>query len=279
MDKMMEQAEPITLLHGRKQTLIAKADRFLTRYYRPRLLPLRFDRAVVSFSFDDIPDNAASNGARLLEEAGGRGSFYVASRLCSRSFRHDVFASREMVADLAAKGHEIGCHTYSHADSQRLSAKDFSQEVHENEASLCKLRVRDAYSSHAYPYGSVGLVQKKRAVRHFAACRSVWPGLNDGAIDMMQLRAVPLYDCLYSPAEINAMIDEAVAKKAWLIFYTHDVQDQPSDQGTSCALFAQSVAKAQERGADILTIQAASKRLYEGAGFSFSPDRGMERVS
>jgi peptidoglycan/xylan/chitin deacetylase (PgdA/CDA1 family) len=270
----MGQAEPIELLHGRKQDLISKADRFLARYYRPQRVTLRFRQAVISFSFDDIPDNAATIGARLLEEAGARGSFYVSGALCGKSFRHDVFASREMIAQLAKNGHEIGCHTYSHADSQRLSASDFANEVGQNEAFLSELRVRGRYSSHAYPYGSVGLVQKHEAQRHFAACRSVWPGLNEGQIDLMQLRSVPLYDSLYSPTQIGEMIAEAVAKKGWLIFYTHDVRNEPSDQGTSCSLFAHGVAKAKELGADILPVQEATSRIYHAAGRQFGDEVG-----
>lgn len=270
----MEKVEPIELLHGRRQDLISKADRFLARYYRPQKFSLRLKQAMISFSFDDIPDNAASNGARLLEEAGARGTFYVSGALCGRSFRHDVFASADMVRQLAENGHEVGCHTYSHADSQRLSAKQFSHEVNENEAFLATLRPRHRYSSHAYPYGSVGLVQKHEAMRHFAACRSVWPGLNVGQIDLMQLRAVPLYDCLYSPADIDAMIEEAVAKKGWLIFYTHDVQERPSDQGTSCSLFAHSISQALNLKADILPVQEAAARIYHAAGRQFSCEAG-----
>lgn len=262
----MAQEQPIEMLHGRRQDLLSKADRFLARYYRPRKLDLSLDRAIVSFSFDDIPDNAVTNGARLLEEAGVRGSFYVAGALCGRRFRHDLFAQTDAVIQLAQAGHEVGCHTYSHADCQRLSADAFSREVQENEAFLSRFRPKGRFGSHAYPYGSVGLVQKRQAIHHFAACRSVWPGLNAGQVDLMQLRAVPLYDCLHDLASVQGMIEEAVASCGWLIFYTHDVQDKPSDQGTSCHLFEKSVDLALQLGADILPVQNAVERAYHAAG-------------
>jgi peptidoglycan/xylan/chitin deacetylase (PgdA/CDA1 family) len=39
---------------------------------------------MVSFTFDDVPKSAATVGATILEEYGGRATFYVAGSLVSQ---------------------------------------------------------------------------------------------------------------------------------------------------------------------------------------------------
>ena len=219
----MSDPKPISILHGRKQALIAKADRFLARFYHPEKLSLSLERSLVSFSFDDIPDNAVTNGAAILERYDARGTFYVSGGLCGRSFRHDVFANNEQISGLVAKGHEVGCHTYSHADSQRLSRAELADEYAQNRDYLSQHCRLEEIQTHAYPYGSVGLAQKYTASKSFHAARGVRPGLNAGQLDLMQLFAVPLYDHLYSDERVADLVTKASAQKAWLIFYSHDV--------------------------------------------------------
>lgn len=258
--------EPIEILHGRRQTLFAKADRFLARYYRPSQMPLNLSQGLVSFTFDDIPDNAALIGAPILEKYGGRGTFYVAGKLCGRSFRHDVFADGQQIKEIAARGHEIGCHTYNHADSQRLSLSEQRGEFARNSSFLSNDCALPAPRTHAYPYGSVGLVQKYGASGAFDAARGVRPGLNSGPLDLMQLFAVPLYDHLYSREAVSDMIREAADKKAWLIFYSHDVAEMPSDQGTSSALLDYAAGEVLAAGCDIKTVADAVSQIRQAAG-------------
>jgi hypothetical protein len=52
------------------------------------------------------------------------------------------------------------------------------------------------------------------------------------------------------------MIDEAVTKAAWLIFYTHDVSDAPTQYGCTPKLFEYAVQTAASK-AEVLTIRNA----------------------
>lgn len=258
--------QPVEVLHGRRQTVFAKADRFLARYYRPVQATLNLSQGLVSFTFDDIPDNAALIGAPVLEKYDARGTFYIAGKLCGRSFRHDVFADGALIRDIAARGHEIGCHTYSHADSQRLSLARQRDEFSQNNRFLSGDCALSTPVTHAYPYGSVGLVQKYGASGAFAAARGVRPGLNSGQLDLMQLFAVPLYDHLYTREAIAEMIQEAADKKAWLIFYSHDVAEIPSDQGSSSALLNYAAGEARAAGCNIKTVADAVSLICQGSG-------------
>src|ERR1700726_2368022 len=59
--------------------------RKLAQYVVTKRVRARNDRPLVSFSFDDIPDSAFIHGARVLEERGARGTFYIAGGLCGRT--------------------------------------------------------------------------------------------------------------------------------------------------------------------------------------------------
>ncbi|MGT2503336.1 polysaccharide deacetylase family protein [Bradyrhizobium guangxiense] len=72
---------------------------------------------MVSFTFDDAPDSAAGEGAALLEQHGGRGTFYLAGSLIGQPSDHWHGLSDDAIVGLHRAGHEIACHTFSH---QRL---------------------------------------------------------------------------------------------------------------------------------------------------------------
>src|ERR1700729_1099960 len=56
--------------------------RKLAHYVATKRARMRNERPLVSFTFDDIPETAFTHGARILEDRGARGTFYVAGGLC-----------------------------------------------------------------------------------------------------------------------------------------------------------------------------------------------------
>ncbi len=52
--------------------------------FSARTVAMRNRRAIVSFTFDDFPRSAVSNGARLLDDYGVRGTFYLTGSYCGR---------------------------------------------------------------------------------------------------------------------------------------------------------------------------------------------------
>jgi peptidoglycan/xylan/chitin deacetylase (PgdA/CDA1 family) len=57
---------------------------------------MRNRRAIVSFTFDDFPSSAVSNGARLLEDHGARGTFYLTGSYCGRGRRMKLKPHEDM---------------------------------------------------------------------------------------------------------------------------------------------------------------------------------------
>lgn len=123
---------------------------------QPRVGVLTAERPLVSFTFDDIPDSAASVGAAILEANGVAGTFYIASGWLDRSFGPWRFADQAALSRLLDRGHEIGCHTRSHPDVQRVAPDALAAELDGNAASLATIDSRISLKNFAYPFGGPG---------------------------------------------------------------------------------------------------------------------------
>src|SRR6476620_7005116 len=96
----------------------------------PHRLPV--NAPMVSFTFDDAPDSAASHGAPMLEEHGGRGTFYLSGSQVNQWSGHWLGLSHDAILRLHRSGHEIGCHTYSHRRAVDLDEDMFNEEIARN---------------------------------------------------------------------------------------------------------------------------------------------------
>lgn len=250
-------ARPVIIAEGASHDMTSRLDRAAALWLRRRTVPMALDRAVVSFTFDDVPDSAVANGARILAERGCRGTFYLAGGLAGTSFGPWRFFSPSDVPLLLDQGHEVGCHTFSHPVVQTLDAARLAGELDRNRQWLASVDPRAEPTSFAYPYGSVGFFQKAWTAGRFASCRGVRHGLNVGTADRAQLRAVQLYDSRLDEAGLATVIGEAVRRKAWLVFYTHDVQEAPSEHGCSPRLMERAVELALAAGCAVLPVREA----------------------
>src|SRR5579863_7673978 len=103
-------------------TVKARVSNRLARHLFVAPLQLSGTSAMVSFTFDDIPKSAATVGAPILEEYDGRGTFYVAGSLVDQWSGHWTGASADEIVALHHGGHEVACHTFSHARASDLDA-------------------------------------------------------------------------------------------------------------------------------------------------------------
>nr|WP_261405653.1 polysaccharide deacetylase family protein [Chenggangzhangella methanolivorans] len=104
------------------------------RAYRPAIVATA--TPIVSFTFDDVPDTALTAGARILEAHGVRGSFYIAGGLAGRVEPGRTLIDLDGCRELAARGHEIGCHTYAHDAVRRLGPSALAADLDRNAAYL-----------------------------------------------------------------------------------------------------------------------------------------------
>ncbi len=214
---------------------------------------------LVSFSFDDVPASAAEAGARVLEAAGVRGSFYIAGALCDREGHMGRFASAGEVARLVRAGHEVGCHTHGHLDLAHTTAAEVEAELAANREALAASGAPDP-RTFAYPYGEVGFEAKRVVARRFALARTVQAGLVRSGADLAQAPAVGI-EGEGGEAAAARWIARAEREGAWLILFTHDVRPRPSAWGCTPDALARIVAKALGAGLRPVTVAEGAANM------------------
>jgi peptidoglycan/xylan/chitin deacetylase (PgdA/CDA1 family) len=218
---------------------------------------MRNETPVVSFTFDDVPKSAATAGAAILEAHDAHGTFYViGSQVGTSSPLWDMVDGEDVVA-LHRHGHEIACHTFSHKRACDLDAETLKAEIDRNQQYLRSLDASIRIENFAYPFGYGSFVRKRQLKTVFKSCRSIVPGVNSGSVDLQFLRAMPLIDRRIDRDGIERAFDEAQTANGWLIFYTHDVADEPSPYGCSPALLNEALEAASRRKIPVLNMAEA----------------------
>jgi peptidoglycan/xylan/chitin deacetylase (PgdA/CDA1 family) len=216
------------------------------------------ERPIVSFSFDDIPASAAFNGAAILERHGARGTFYVAGGLTGREHDGQQMLDDAGYAALAATRHELAHHTFSHRPPMALGL-GYSNDLKRNDLYLDGIGPQ-LRRNFAYPYGLTSPNGQREVDRRYRSARGVMPGINRGPTDLGYLRSVEIKPC-FETAELASWIDGAVTPPGWVIYFTHDVQDEPTQYGCRPAVLDHLVGHAIASGCEILTVDAALDRL------------------
>jgi len=243
------------------------ASRFLARRIRSKRLALRNVPPMVTFTFDDVPASACEIGARILEQYGARGTFYVAGRGCGTAAPGGTpRASIDQLRAIWANGHEIGCHTYSHPAVRHISADELGLELDRNRSVLQKIDSDIVVRNFAYPYGDMSVRAKRRLEARFDSCRSGHPGINSGFADLGALDAWPLQNACLDRAKIVELTAETAQNCGWLIFYSHDVAERPSRYGVSPDLLEWALSVAKRSGCALTTIAGALKLVNSYAG-------------
>jgi peptidoglycan/xylan/chitin deacetylase (PgdA/CDA1 family) len=237
--------------------LVSSVSRKIARHHRSKPCLMRNEVPLVSFTFDDVPDSAYTNGATILEECGVRGTFYIAAGTCGTSGPDWRVIERAQVGALHEQGHEVGCHTFSHAHVDQLDADALDRECRRNRELLQELCPGVALANFCYPFGRTSFARKLQLADTFASCRGIYEGINAGVVDLAMLRVVELYDRTLTIDKLQRVVAETRRRNGWLIFYTHDVADPPSWIGCSPALLRAAVKAVQAAQLRCLPIRDA----------------------
>jgi peptidoglycan/xylan/chitin deacetylase (PgdA/CDA1 family) len=239
--------ESTEIMHPALSSLKASINNRLVRHLRTAPFKLRNAGPMVSFTFDDAPISAATVGATMLETYNARGTFYLSGGLVDTWSGHWTAVSADDIVGLHRRGHEIACHTFSHANTRDLNSAAMASELDKNRRYLLSLDPSIRIENFAYPYGSGSVTRKGQLRKAFHSSRGVLPGVNSGVVDLQYLRSVPLIDRDIDGDGIERAFDEAVARNGWLIFYSHDVADVPSPYGCSPSLLRHALDAAARR--------------------------------
>ncbi|MBV9511590.1 MAG: polysaccharide deacetylase family protein [Caulobacteraceae bacterium] len=245
------------------RSLKGKLRRRLVRLAERRPAKVALERAMVSFAFDDVPISALTHGAPMLEARDLRGTFFVSAGLAGQSGAMGRYATSADWKSLVAEGHELACHTYSHLDCGTASEAAIIADIERNQEAIADWG-GGRFSTFAYPYGDVSLAAKRAVGRRFALARGVHRGLITTGVDLNQAPAVGIE----GPAggiHARRWLEYAVSRKAWVIFFTHDVSDAPSPMGCTPDVFREVVDRARSFRCDIVTVAEGARRLGAAA--------------
>ncbi len=227
------------------------------RHHRSKPFVMRNSAPLVSFTFDDVPDSAYTNGAAILDDHGIRGTFYIASGTCGSMDTHWRVIDRDQVRALHRGGHEIGCHTFAHICVDQVGARALQEECRQNRERLQEWCPGLELTNFCYPYGRASLPRKLELQKRFDSCRGIYEGVNAGTIDLGMLRVIDLYDRTLTRDKVQRILRETADRNGWLIFCTHDVAQPPSWIGCSPQLLRATVQAVQTAGMRCLSIRQA----------------------
>jgi len=120
-----------------------------------------------------------------------------------------------------------------------------------------------AFTSFAYPLCEPRPATKRRVGKLFRCCRGGGQTFNVGATDVNYLKAFFLDARNGNSIDtVKQLIDKNAEAHGWLIFATHDIDDNPSGYGCSKKFFEEAVAHAAKSGSLLLPVGKACERLH-----------------
>lgn len=239
----------------------------------PSCVTPELSKPIFSFTFDDVPSSAAGAGATILEDKGLRGTFYISSKLCLPNNERPgknagpgrvSFASMETVVKLFKRGHQIGCHTYSHESLDICSAAEMAEDSRKNRLILNEALGGKVVEHFSFPFGKLSLTAKNLLKRDYKTIRSTRAGINSGKIDLSMLKAVNIYSSKLNREALRELIAKNSKASGWLIFYTHGVEPNPNGWGTAPDDLLWIINECLAAGGDILNVEQAYNTIMAG---------------
>ncbi len=239
--------------------IVDKVARGVARLVPVKPIKARPATGLVSFTFDDIPRSAWHMGGEILARHGVEGTYYVAGGLTGGEDEAsgNICHTEDDLRAIAEEGHEIASHGFAHRPFTDLSKNELLEDWDRNERYLQSLFPDRMISNLSYPLGMARIRDKSLAAKRFTSIRGVDPGLNKGLCDFSQLKSNGLYSSRITVEKVKALIDRAARDKAWVIFHTHDVAEDPTPWGATPSLFEEAVKAAVDSSCRVMPVRNA----------------------
>lgn len=180
---------------------------------------LREDVTYVTVTFDDGYESNV-DAADALEARGMRGVFYISAGVLGGTFEGIPTMQGVQVRELEERGHEIGGHTYSHANLSALNGSGVRQEIEQNRAALDDIGVEPV--SFAYPYGA-GTEHADTVGEYYSYARTVQWDTNDlPPADPLRMHTVAVTEDSHDTFQERL---SRVDGGEWLVIAIHDVAE------------------------------------------------------
>jgi peptidoglycan/xylan/chitin deacetylase (PgdA/CDA1 family) len=212
------------------------------------------ERPVVSFCFDDFPQSAFDNALPILEAHDWIATWYICgSYMDTVHPNYGPMFTQDALNALREKGQDIGCHTFDHSHFPEQPAEVSISDCVANRKFFIDQGLPEA-RSFAYPRGSSTLFTKRTLLPHFSGLRGVAGGINQGETDISLLKANGIQSDRGGIAECLDYLKELENTGGWMIIFTHDVQDEPTEWGCSTSDFQTLVDAVHATGFDVQSV-------------------------
>jgi peptidoglycan/xylan/chitin deacetylase (PgdA/CDA1 family) len=215
---------------------------------------------IISFTFDDFPRSALTTAGEMLERKGIRGTYYAALELAGQETSVGSIFNLDDIRSLAAHGHELACHTYAHLSAHEHSVSAIAGSCATNRQKALELLPDHPLRNFSFPFGDATLATKRQLGSVYDTLRTVQAGINHSPVDLSFLRGNPIYS--WQPLnDVRRLIERNAADNGWLILYTHDVCESPSQYGCTPDYFREVVSCALGSGARVMSIGEAVRHF------------------
>lgn len=248
---------PDMLLTHLPPPLQRRAARWLGR----RPCRIKLESPVISFTFDDFPRSALTNGGAILRQYGFSGTYYACFGLMGQQESTGEIFEREDLQELIRQGHELACHTFDHCDSWETTPAEFEASILKNRRAAAQYAPTVTLKTFSYPITWPRPATKRRIAPFFDCARGGGQTFNVGVVDMNYLKAFFIEQSRHDFNAIKRVVDYNTEAIGWLIFATHDVSENPTRFGCAPALFERIVDYAEKSGAHVLPVRDAAERI------------------
>jgi peptidoglycan/xylan/chitin deacetylase (PgdA/CDA1 family) len=238
--------------------IIWKFRRIASKYMYRRMYNINIPCPIISFSFDDAPVTAFTNGSEILKKYGATATYYMSLGKLGLESPSGTLATYKDMINAIKENNELGCHTFDHRHSWETKTEIFLQSVIRNRIELSSLIPNVEFLSLAYPICDPKPATKKKMSKLFTCCRGGEQGFNVGPTDLNLLNAFFLDSRIGDPIDrIKMIIDHNTKAKGWLIFATHDIDNKPSKYGCSKKFLENVVRYSVQSGALLMPVGKA----------------------
>jgi peptidoglycan/xylan/chitin deacetylase (PgdA/CDA1 family) len=221
--------------------------------------PLRWDRPMVSLTFDDGWQSVYDRGLPLLDKHGYRGTFYIPPGLIETP----QYMTGEELQELRQGGHEIAAHSYSHPDLTTLSASRLDDELRRSQEALAQagFSTRDM----ATPLGRSDPQVDWYANKYYDTVRGTQDGINTRQnLDRRNLK-VFYVDYRTTPEHLAKALAETASSNGWLILVYHRISapgaGSPQQSTVPREVFAAELDQIQASGIAVEPVSTALAQL------------------
>jgi peptidoglycan/xylan/chitin deacetylase (PgdA/CDA1 family) len=215
-------AAMVTLIsHGEGTTGVR--DFSLTDITKPG--PLRWDRPMVSITFDDGWQSIYDRALPLLNQHGFRSTQYVNAS----SIETPNFVTAAEVQQMHDAGHEFAAHSYEHVDLTSISADRLDEQLRKSEEALADAGL--STDNLATPYGRSDPQVDWYASKYFDIVRGTDDGINTRQnLNPHDLKVFYVTDQT-TPEALTEALAETSRLNGWLIVVYHQIAT-PESTGT-----------------------------------------------